>query len=217
MPKLIEKRLIQIEWADIEGRTKHRKPKSASIRSSGHHLMQVVRYALQTSGLLKTYTADADEELMPLRMAMGMAWEDWCVGLWPDLVWQPGEVELDGVFMTPDGITEIDNAVIDPALKKFAFSPYPTMCVEEFKLTWKSSRRGESITDEKLWMWQLAGLCKGMNVNYARLHVNYVMGDYKGSGPQYFTYLLHFPQDELDKFWKNIILANRDKSPKEEH
>lgn len=209
MPKLIEKRLIQIEWADIEGRTRHRKPKSASIRSSGHHLMQVVRYALQTSGLLKTYTADADEELMPLRMAMGMAWEDWCVGLWPDLVWQPGEVELDGVFMTPDGLSEL--------LIYVAHSHRDYATVEEYKLTWKSSRRGGNITGEKLWMWQLAGLCKGMNVNYARLHVCYVMGDYKGSGPQYFTYLLHFPQDELDKFWKNIILANRDKSPREEY
>ncbi len=204
MPKLIEKRLIQLEWADIEGRTKHRKPKSASIRSSGHHLMQVIRYALTESGQLKSYASDIDEERMPLRMFMGMVWEDGVVGLWPDLVWQPGEVELDGVFMTPDGISML--------------APHDEfLCVEEFKLTWKSSRRGEDIISEKLWMWQLAGLCKGMHCNYARLHVNYVMGDYKGSGPQYFTYLLHFSQDELDKFWKNIIIANRDKSPREEH
>lgn len=210
MPKLIEKRLINVEWSDIEGRTKHRRPKSASVRSSGHHLMGIVRYALTGAGLLKTYAAAEDEELMPLRMAMGMAWEDWSVGLWPDLVWQPGELKLDNVFGTPDGRSMLSIAGGPEGSGDFD-------CSEEFKCTWKSSGKWKDVTDVIIWMWQLAGVCKMSGTNYARLHVFWVMGDYRGSGPQYFTYLLHFTQDELDKFWRNIILANRDKAPREEH
>jgi hypothetical protein len=149
----------------------------------------------------------ADEirnEEMPLRMAIGMAWEDWSVGLWPDIDWQPGEKTLDEVSMNPDGLTIAGIAELQ---------------VEEFKATWKSRRTYGNVVDDPLWMWQLAGYCKALKALRARLHVLWVCGDYKQGppSPAYVTYLIGFEQQELDRFWQNIVLKNRDQAPREEH
>jgi hypothetical protein len=164
-------------------------------RSSGVHLSGVIRYVLTTAGLLTPEDAD---EFMPLRMAVGMAWEAFVVGLWPDLIWQPGECAKDGVIGSPDGVTGD--------------------CLEEFKATWKSRlERGEykghvppprKICEQRAWMLQVGGYCHMMGLTKARLHVLWVMGDYRGSGPQYCTYVVQFGQDELERMWKNMILPN---------
>jgi len=206
MPTLISKSPIVIEWQDILGRAKHVKPKTANIRSSGIHLSGVNKYVLTKLGYL---SPDDLTDEMPLRMAVGMAWEDWAVGLWPDMIWQPGEWERDGVFGTPDG-----------------YSPGAVLTdrpmVEEFKATWKS--RYTYGTDEnllgekgKLWMWQLMGNCYAMNCNHARLHILWVNGDYRPPCPAYVTYLIEFSAVELKQYWRNIILLNKPFAKKEEH
>jgi hypothetical protein len=219
---LLSQSEIRLEWTDILGRTPKRKPKSADVRSSGVHLSGVIRYALQTIGQLQK---DDESDEMPLRMAVGMAWEDWAVGLWPDMVWQPGEWEKDGVFGTPDGISTLfnDQLGLPPGIEGDGEQEYEVQydvpVLEEFKATWKSRRTHEPVTNERIWMWQLAANCLAMNTTYARLHVLWVNGAYpKGApSPVYMTYLISFQQKELERFWANVVLANKDKAPREEH
>lgn len=197
MPVLIQESEIRIEWTDIDGRVAKKKPKGSSVRSSGVHLSGVIRSCLMATGDLAE--AEIRTEEMPLRMAIGMAWEDWAVGLWPKLQWQPGECCMDGVFGSPDGIT------------------WPVL--EEFKATWKSRRTYGNVVDQKLWMWQLAGYCKMLGVTKARMHILWVCGDYKQGPPTpvYVTYTIQFTQQEIDQFWTNVVLKNKDSAPKEEH
>lgn len=203
MPKLIEETEIRLNWSDID-KLAPKERQSDMVRSSGVHLSGVIRYVLTAAGLLTV--EDADDE-MPLRMAVGMAWEAFAVGLWPDMVWQPGECRLDGVIGSPDGITGD--------------------CLEEFKATWKSrlektETKGvrpppKDIVKERIWMLQIGGYCKMMGLRRARMHVLWVNGTYRNSGPEYYTYLVEFTEQELERMWANMILPNRDKAKPEKH
>lgn len=209
MPVLLSQTEIKLEWSDIHTRKVRVKAKHSHARSSGTHVSGVIKYVLQTSGLL-TVEDEADE--FPLRMAIGMAWEEWAVGLWPKMAWQPGEVNLDGVFGSPDGITHDPRGKIDT--------------LEEFKATWKSARVGGKYSDilkQKVWLWQLMAYAKILDLLRARIHILWINGDYQrdfGTGPpapRYAVYELQFMQEELDRFWTNVILRNKDKAVKEVH
>lgn len=203
MPVLLEEREIVIEFSDLD-RLLPKERQSTMVRSSGVHLSGIIKYILQTGGLLQADEFGAD---MPLAMCVGMAWEAFIVQLWPDFIWQPGEVTRDGIIGSPDGITGD--------------------CLEEVKATWmsrleKSETKGvtpppRKITDMKRWMLQLAGYCYMMGLTRARMHVLWVMGDYRGSGPQYFTYLLEFTRQELERTWRNMILKNIEGAIPEKH
>ena len=193
MPKLLAVNEIKLAWEDIANR-KPRKLTKPPKRSTGVHLSGVIQYCL---GLDK----DKDPDEMPLCMAVGMAWEEWMVGLWPEMIWQPGEMCKDGVYMTPDGKSKLP---IDGVKRRV---------IEECKATWMSRRtHGVDITQETKFMWQLAGNCNGDKCNHARLHVLWVCGDYKSGPPipSYCTYLLEFSDQELEKFWNGVVLKNKD-------
>lgn len=190
MPKLLQEVEIQLEFADM-GRMKPKVKVYDGPRSPGVHLSGVIKYLLVSAGLLE---ADELGEMMPLRMAVGMAWEAYVVQLWPNFIWQPGELCKDNIYGSPDGITGD--------------------CLEEVKATWMSRmERGnppqaKRIIDHKRWMLQLAGYCHMLGLTRARLHVLWINGDYRGSGPQYYTYLIEFSQEELTRIWNNMILPN---------
>src|SRR3990167_7404646 len=186
MPKLLSESEIRLEWSDLKKIVPKRKPKNVHKRSSGWHLSGINSYALKAAGLLNT---EDETDEYPLRMAVGTAMEDYLVGFYPDMVWQPGEFERDGVFCTPDGLSE-DNP-------HGGGEPSETV-IEEFKgATWKSrfKRKGEAILSERIWMWQLAGECAILRQNYCRLHAVYINGDYRCSGPQFFQYLIYFSDE----------------------
>lgn len=199
MPRLLLETDIPIRWTDVDGRTPKEKLGSDD-RSSGVHLSGIIRYCLDLD------KSDRDPDFMPLCMALGLAWEAWAVGLFPDVVWQPGEEELDGVFCTPDGMSVMgigDNREV---------------VLEEWKATYKSrARYGSNILGQPLWMWQLCGMCKVLGVRYARLHIFWIAGDYRPPTPKYVTYLIEFSQTEIDLFWDRVILTNKDKAIPEEH
>src|SRR5580692_8137272 len=203
MPTLISQQEVKIEWTDINKLEFRPRPKR--IRSNGIHLSGIIKYVLETSGLL---SADDVTDEMPLRMCVGMAWEDWAVSLWPEMTWQPGESVLDGVVGSPDGWSATGN-------------PSPTVegagVLEEFKATWKSAFTRPDITKEKIWMWQLAGYCKMLEIHDARLHVLWINGTYRPPAPVYATYVLKFNQAELDRFWSNVVLKNKEKAKPEIH
>ncbi len=199
MPKLLAETEIPIRWTDVDGRAPKDKLGS-ELRSSGVHLSGIIRYCLDLD------RSDRDPDFMPLCMALGLAWEAWAVGLFPDVVWQPGEEELDGVYGTPDGISV------------FEVHDQKEVIIEEWKATYKSTARyGANIIGQTIWMWQLAGLCKLTGLRFARLHVLWINGDYRPPQPKYITYLIEFTHEELDKFWEMVILNNKDKAIPEEH
>lgn len=99
---------------------------------------------------------------------------------------RPGEIELDGIIGSPDGY--------DPA----------TGVMDEYKLTWKSIKNARP---ENVWKWQvqIKGYCKMLGTTTARFHIFYVMGDYRGSGPLYRSYLFSYTQREIDENWQLLV------------
>jgi hypothetical protein len=207
VPKLLKETEMRIEWTDIDAMVPKQRVDTGK-RSSGVHLSGVIKHVLTAAGLL---TTDDITDEMPLRMAVGMAWEAFVVQLWPELIWQPGECCKDDIYGSPDGITHT----------------LPCTVLEEFKATWKSrleksETKGvtpppRNILDQKAWVMQMAGYCHMMGLTQARLHVLWVNGDYRQSGPQYYTYLLSFTQGELERMWNNLILTNVDGAKAEQH
>jgi hypothetical protein len=215
MPKLLEEKEIKLEYTDLS-RLVPKYKVSDGTRSSGVHLSGVIKYVMVTCGLL---TVDDDTmEILPLRMAVGVAWEAFVVQLWPELVWQPGEVTRDGIIGSPDGINH-----------KCGYQELAGVTIlEEVKATWMSrmepGTRGQtprSVLSIKRWMLQVAGYCHMMGLKHARLHVLWVNGGYerggKGGGPQYYTYLIEFTQLELNRLWDNLILPNVGGAVAEQH
>lgn len=193
---VLERTEIKLEWTDIESRVQHTSPRLS--RASGVHLSGVIRHIAIASGLLESIT-DLDAEEMPLRMAMGMAWEEWAVGLYPDMIWQPGELSLDGISGNPDGFGVVQD---EPA-------------IEEFKLTWKSENTRKNILSEWMWLTQIKGYCRlmesriGIPVRTGRLHVLWVNGDYRPPSPIYYRYLIGFTDNDINSNW-SLMLNYRD-------
>lgn len=207
--KVLERQTIQLQLADVirQPITFVNKLKlgthTASERSAGVHVSGVLKYVAVNTGTLQEHDRDFDEEF-PLQMALGMAMESWFQALWPGLVWQPGELCLDGVYGSPDGMSQYDGQL--EHIKGFPM-------VEEFKLTWKSSRnRHASITGEWLWMRQLMCYCLMMGTQLGRLHVVWVNGGWQDTyklEPTYNTYLIQFDEKEMQQFWLNVVLKNK--------
>jgi hypothetical protein len=193
-----------------------------AVRAPGAHLSTIIRYIAKSAGMLKTDTyrfvgkdvkvSDEIESLIedkhllklipqgrvPMRMAIGIAWEAFAAQGMPDMIWQPGEVEKDGVSMNPDGVS--------PA-------PKGGLVVEEFKCTYKSSLVKGAVRDvagEWMWMAQCKGYCLRYETCRARLHVLYVNGGYRFDGevPEYWTYDIQFTEQELTVNW-SLMLRNK--------
>ncbi len=199
MPTLLEEKEIILEWTDLDKRVSKTKA-ARGPRSSGIHLSGIIRPTLEIAGYLDIYDQSED---MPLVVMLGMFFEEGIVTLYPDMIWQPGEVVKDGIVGSPDGLTE-----------------GPPLQLEEFKFTTKSqyTRQGELILQEKLWMWQLSGYCHMMGITQARLHVFWSRGNYREKWfPVYYTYTISFTEAELDKFWRNVILKNKGLAKPETH
>jgi hypothetical protein len=172
----------------------------------------VIKAVLQKLGKLKL--DEEERDTMPLCMAIGMAWENWVVGLehareWWKVEWQPGEWRVDEVAGTPDGVgvfKEYKARLKGGEIKK---SLVEHKCLDEFKATWKSEHTRKDILGESLWVWQLAANCYALGLEYARLHVLWVNGDYRPPSPIYMVYTVRFEKEELEVFWKNVILGNK--------
>jgi hypothetical protein len=181
------------------------------------HLSGVLRYVATESGILKAI-ADIDEEALPLRMALGLAWEEFAVSMYPEVDWQPGEIVVDGIAMNCDGLSENPKyPQLDAAYQQFMQQAdqalpvvvRPATQLDEFKLTWKKAKTAQDLLrDEWYWLQQGRGYCWGYEANLVRWHVCYVNGDYRGSGPIYKRYLIHFSDAEVESTQK-MIQKNR--------
>lgn len=83
--------------------------------------------------------------------------------------------------------------------------------IEEIKLTWASARN--DITSKKFlrYWWQAGGYCKMLGVSLARLHIGFVIGDYKGDTPIYQKWERVFSPRELDDNWA-MLTGHADKN-----
>lgn len=123
----------------------------------------------------------------PLWAEVGFMWETLLSTVLTDhCTERPGEIELDGIIGSPDG-----------------FDPH-TGILDEYKATWKSIKNAHPSNVWK-WMVQVKGYCKMLGVNTVRFHVLYVVGDYRGSGPLYRSYLFCFTDQEIEENWSMLV------------
>jgi hypothetical protein len=186
-------------------------------RNPGIHLSQIIRdLALRGKLLDAKYEGKLDPDALPACVCLGIAWEEWLSKLYPEMVFHPGERQLEGIYMNPDGIEVFERTLMGTSRRTY------DLRVHEFKLTWKSSRRkGPTpeaaelaekvrIMEEWMWMTQLKAYCKESGTRWGALHVFWVNGNYmRGdsdpfSEPYYSVWDIEFTQREIDENWEML-------------
>ncbi len=156
-------------------------------RTRGLHLSDIISDLLEKSGLGYKGKGFVD---MQLTAEIGLLWEDVLAYVMGEKYAEsPGEIEKDGIIMTPDGVGP-DPVGLVPIV------------VEEYKATWKSTRTHPN--EVVRYMMQVKGYCQAVETNTAIMHVFYIVGDYKGSGPMYRRCRLTFTDKELWENWEMI-------------
>jgi len=156
-------------------------------RSKGLHLGQIIDDVEQL--LYPRKTSWEGEEAM----ALGFIWErvlgySFIQGhLNTGRIVRPGELQLDGVYLTPDGYDTQDHVL------------------EEWKCAWKSSNTDPE--SKKFWRYwtQVKSYCLALKTNKARLRVLFVNGDYKfKKGPVTKCWEAEFSDRELKDNWSML-------------
>jgi hypothetical protein len=109
---------------------------------------------------------------------------------------RPGELCVDGIYMTPDGY--------DPETKT----------VYEYKLTWKSMFKDpdwDFSNDIKHMAWRMQSLSylKALNANRLILTVFWVNGNYKGYTPECVMYTYEPSEGEVERNWELILKTSK--------
>lgn len=166
-------------------------------RSKGLHVSDIIRDLAFRHGYLDIKWKDNDIESDPERAVEGLAFEKWLfTEHYNHILHQPGEVTLDGIAGSPDGLS------FDPDI------------LHECKFTWKSlPKRTSDLVDgnPKWWMYltQIQAYLKMLNMRTCHLHIYFVNGNYKWDHPQgvgtcYRVYEMKFSTWELDENWAMI-------------
>lgn len=175
-------------------------------RSQGVHLSKIIRAIATESGILDPKWAEdiSLEEVsgkqegwwnsldpsVRLKMSIGLAWEDWYVPMLGTVAYHPGEMEIEGVFMTHDGES------VDVLWNQ------GNLACHEVKATYKSTKTVANLESQWMWLAQLKGYCKGLGVTVAYMHVLFLCGDYKYPiSPQLRCWKVRFTQEEIDENW----------------
>lgn len=182
-------------------------PQPRQARSAGVHLSGIIRCIATESGILKPEWAEElslvdartiTDPVAVTRICMGLAWEEWYIeSQLPEVLDHPGEMLLDGVYMTPDG-EELTTLIVDGRRQH-------VLKLHEVKLTYKSRRTVEASGLMNQWMWlaQTKGYCKVAVTRFVDLHVLFVCGDYSYPiRPIPYCYEIEFTQDEIDENWR---------------
>lgn len=162
------------------------------------HLTPIIREIGQRTGLIKVHAADNGWDIN-FAGDIGFMWEDCLSLVMGDRmsgVARVGEVEMDGIVGSPDGIGP-DPLGVHPAV------------LEEYKFTWKSSRNLPQ--SNWYWMMQVKCYCRMLGLTVCEMRIAYVMGDYKGGGPRYREARLEFTEGELEEAWGMVTKYAREK------
>lgn len=159
-----------------------------------------------------------DYPLAIRRVAMGLAWEQWYGAQHPEMNFHlVGELSKDKIIGTPDGLEFRTIQMVQDSTGTYSIARRQELTygiIHEIKLTWKSSRSHNEapevrIAKEWAWISQCKSYCFMAHdprwpVLTAILHVYWVNGNYRGSGPEILTYELTFTEQELIANWKLI-------------
>lgn len=187
-------------------------PQSGIGRSEGVHLSRVLKgIAVESASKIldPKYAEDLSLEEVAgnqevwwenlpfptrLKMCMGLAWEDWYIPHLGTVAYHPGEMQLEGIYMTHDG-ESVDTI----------WTGKMELCCHEVKLTYKSTNTCTPLKTQWLWLAQLKGYCKGLGVRVGFLHILYACGDYSYPiTPQLHVWKIEFSQEEIDEEWDVI-------------
>lgn len=186
---------------------------SGPPRTPGIHASKVIRAMAAQYGILdKSWVTDLSlvevraneeawwdslDETSRIRMAMGLAWEQWYLPRIEGVVYQPGEMELDGIYMTPDG--ESLSTILTQR------GPRLVLAVHEVKVTWKSVNTVGDLQDEWMWLMQNKSYCKAKGSLLSFLHILYPCGDYmKPIRPQNHVWRIEYEPQETGEAWDKI-------------
>lgn len=167
---------------------------AAPHRSEGLHLSQIIK-SICVEIDPKRFKSES-ERLPWERFESGFTFErvlEHAFAARREGIFRPGEVEKDGVIMSPDGI--------DPADWR----------LEEYKFTMMSSREAPQHMKFVHWFWQMKAYALALETTRARLRAMFLNGDYRGSGPQYFAWDVEFTEQELHENWAMLIQHARHK------
>lgn len=161
-------------------------------RKEGLHLSTVIKSLMESTGL--GYKGKGFND-MQLTAEIGLLWEKVLGKVMREkYAVRPPQICEDGIWMSMDGIGP------DP------LDELP-LVVEEYKCTWQSTRR--SPVDNFYYMTQVKSYCHAVETHVAIMHIFYIMGDYRGSGPIYRAARLTFTRRELEENWKMILREKR--------
>lgn len=216
--EILEHVVISLTAEDLRRRVLIDRTKLNAPRTKGVHLSGILKYlAYSPGGALddpkKKQQEPCDfEETYPTIVACGLMWEELAVSLYPNMIWQPGEMDRDGIYGTADGATW-DLEVL-PNDKKYKHA-IKVDVNEEFKFTTKGMRAPQDV-----WWWQrqALGYCAMNGLQCTRWHVLWAHGGYQGERWQHFPVytrtLVRWTEEEIERWWK-VLAANKGKAESE--
>ena len=167
-------------------------------RAEGLHLGTVIRSLQESSGLGYKGKGFSD---MELTAEIGLLWERVLSKVMGEkYAMRPPQVQSDGIWMSLDGIGPDPKGEVP-------------LVVEEYKATWQSTKR--SPLENFYYMCQVKSYCRAMGTQVAVMHIFYIMGDYRGSGPIYRVARIRFTEHELEQNW-NMIVRHKEEANLEE-
>lgn len=203
MPQLLDCRRLILEFADLAKRSPLIRPPKPPDRAPGAHQSDILAYVARKIGKLKP--GEQLEEDMPERVAMGFMFEEFYFSLIPDVCWQPGEITKDGISTNCDGLGVWTQDATPYGQLLDEWEPY----LEETKFTEKKVRTGEELLEEWMWMHQGRAYCEAYQVRVVKWTIWYYRGDWRGSGPQCWQYLVRFTDQEVRQTW-DMLKVNKE-------
>lgn len=207
--KILFERRLKITPLMMENRTRRELP--AAVRSKGKHVQAINQRLGVAAGKLSD-SGDPDypferfsEDCYPLMPALGVAWEELRASLYPEeeLIWQPTELERDGVFGTPDGlwIPGADEWQTGTLMLAEAINAAIWECKQ-------TTKKLQSLND--LWMYTKQGMsyCAMSGYRHVLYDVCFLLGDYtRPYTPIATTTLVEFSHEECETWWKRVLAA----------
>lgn len=176
-------------------------PASKTERSKGVHVSGIIRCIATEHGILKPEWAEElslvdarqiTDPIAVLRISIGLAWEEWYIPTLQDVIDHPGEMEVDGIYMTHDG----ESVSVIVKLDRHA------IVVHEVKATYKSTKTVGDLSNQWMWLAQIKAYCKGLNTRFARVHVLFLCGDYSYPiKPMLKVWEVEFSEEEIESNW----------------
>lgn len=202
-------------------------PSGGAPRTVGLHVSGIIRCIATETGFLKPEwveelsLVDASQvdwwngldESSQLRVALGLAWEQWYIPQLGNVVDHPGEMVLNGVYLTHDGES------LDMVLSS---SGKWELAVHEVKATYKSIRTvaprlvdgvGDAdLSSQFMWLSQTMAYAKARGARVVYLHVLFMCGDYSFPiKPRRLVWRIDYTQEELDENWDTLLLYVRER------